>query len=89
MHHPPIDERITENNLLDMYPEPEHPTYRFAMAVDNNRCNGCGACEAACYAENNIAVVGPEQSRRGRHMGWVRLSRYWEGSGESQTFASR
>ena len=82
LHHPPIDERITENNLLDMYPEPEHPTYRFAMAVDNNRCDGCGACEAACYAENNIAVVGPEQSRRGRHMGWVRLSRYWEGSGE-------
>ena len=33
MHHPPIDEPITENNLLDMYPEPEHPTYRFAMAV--------------------------------------------------------
>lgn len=82
LHHPPIDERLTQAGLLDMYPEPEHPTYRFALAIDNNRCNGCGACEAACYAENNIATVGPEQARRGRHMGWIRLSRYWEGSGE-------
>jgi Fe-S-cluster-containing dehydrogenase component/anaerobic selenocysteine-containing dehydrogenase len=82
LHHPPIDERLTKAGLLDMYPEPEHPTYRFAMAIDLNRCTGCGACETACYAENNVAIVGPEQSEKGRHMGWIRLSRYWEGSGE-------
>jgi len=82
LHHPPIDERLTQAGLLDMYPEPEHPTYRFAMSIDLNKCTGCGACQAACYAENNVGVVGPEQARRGRHMGWIRLSRYWEGSGE-------
>jgi Fe-S-cluster-containing dehydrogenase component/anaerobic selenocysteine-containing dehydrogenase len=83
LHHPPIDERLTQAGLLDMYPEPEHPTYRFAMSLDLNKCTGCGACQAACYAENNVGVVGPEQARRGRHMGWIRLSRYWEGSGET------
>jgi molybdopterin-containing oxidoreductase family iron-sulfur binding subunit len=82
MHHPPVDQRAIDAGILDMYPEPEHPTYRFAMAIDLNRCNGCGACETACYAENNIPVVGPEQIRLSRHMGWTRLSRYWEGSGE-------
>lgn len=81
-HHVPIDPRVVKAGLTDMYPEPEHPTYRFAMAVDLNRCTGCGACETACFSENNLAVVGPEQLRLGRHMGWIRLSRYWEGEGE-------
>lgn len=82
LHHPPVDERLTQAGLNDMYPEPEHPTYRFAMAIDLNRCTGCTACQVACYAENNIGIVGPEQAIRGRHMGWIRLSRYWEGEGE-------
>ena len=30
----------------DMYPEPEHPTYRFAIVIDLNKCNGCNACAA-------------------------------------------
>jgi molybdopterin-containing oxidoreductase family iron-sulfur binding subunit len=79
IHEVPVDERLIKAKLTDMYPEPDHPTYRFAMAFDLNRCTGCGACEAACYAENNLAVVGPEQIKKSRHMGWIRLSRYWEG----------
>jgi molybdopterin-containing oxidoreductase family iron-sulfur binding subunit len=72
-----------EEFLTDMYPEPEHPVHRFVMAFDLNRCNGCGACEVACYAENNIPVTGPEEARLGRRMSWDRLSVFWEGDGET------
>ena len=85
VHHPPIDQRVKDSlPTVDMYPEPSHPTYRFAMSVDLSRCTGCGACQTACYAENNNALVGPEQIRLGRTMGWIRLSRYWNGEGENQ-----
>ncbi len=81
-HHPPVDERLEKAGLHDMFPEPDHPTYRFALAVDLNRCTGCGACMTACHSENNIAIVGPAQIQKSRYMGWIRLSRYFEGEGE-------
>jgi len=60
----------------DIYPAHDHKDYRWAMVVDLDRCIGCGACMAACYAENNLGVVGPEQIRLGREMSWIRIERY-------------
>ena len=53
--------------------------HRWGMAVDLDRCDGCGACVTACHAENNIPTVGESQAARGRAMHWLRVERYWEG----------
>ena len=61
----------------DFYPSHAHTDYRWCMVVDLDRCIGCGACVVACYAENNVAVVGREQVLNGREMSWLRVQRYF------------
>ncbi len=51
---------------------------RWGMAIDLDRCTGCGACVAACKVENNIPEVSPEEAKAGRVMHWIRIARHEE-----------
>jgi len=60
----------------DLYPKRAYAKHRWAMAIDLQRCIGCGACAVACYAENNIPVIGRQRVAKGREMAWLRVAPY-------------
>ncbi len=83
IHHLELDERLQAKGETyeNFYLPPDHSTYRFGMTVDVNACTGCAACVVACYAENNLPVVGRERASVGKQMNWLRINRYWEEAG--------
>jgi len=52
--------------------------HKWAMMINLDLCIGCNACSTACYAENNLAVVGKERFEKGQAMHWLRIERYWD-----------
>jgi molybdopterin-containing oxidoreductase family iron-sulfur binding subunit len=64
---------------LTLYPKYMYQGYKWGMSIDLNTCIGCGTCTIACQAENNIAVVGKEETGKGRWMHWIRVDRYFHG----------
>lgn len=52
--------------------------HMFAMVIDLDLCTGCNACSTACYAENNLAVVGEDKFGARQAMHWMRVERYFD-----------
>lgn len=72
-----------EEPVTSLYPKFPPGQHAWAMVIDQSVCIGCNACVAACQAENNVPVVGPEEVRRGRDMHWLRVDLYFRGSPEN------
>ena len=82
LEHKHEHEHKAEHVNKTLYPPHEYKNYRWAMAIDLDRCTGCGACVAACYVENNIPLVGRDEHVAGREMSWLRIEPFVNDAGD-------
>jgi Fe-S-cluster-containing dehydrogenase component len=61
--------------------------YKFGMAIDLDKCTGCGTCVVACAAENNI-TVRTDESDKERSIVWLQLFKITNGKPFPQTEVS-
>ena len=74
---------LNEQTLYPDYSEVYNNGHHWGLSVDLNGCIGCGACQVACVAENNVPIVGKKEVNRHHEMTWMRIDRYYYGDVEN------
>jgi MoCo/4Fe-4S cofactor protein with predicted Tat translocation signal len=79
-------QHLNEKGLYPEYSEYQRSHF-WGMSIDLSACIGCGACQVACVAENNVPVVGKREVARSHEMTWLRIDRYFYGNEETPNTA--
>lgn len=56
-----------------------HNVVRYGMAIDLDKCTGCGNCAVACHMENNVSFRVDESDKL-RNIAWMRIYKVTNGA---------